>query len=115
MADTREKLIELLKEADRKAYEVVESRQLTHPFEVWEIQADQLIAHGVTLDNQVSSIKCDYCQEDVEGYRKTFGAFSIVNPSHGHIWQIATPYRKSREIFFCPMCGRKLAEPPKGE
>ena len=45
----REKLIELLKEADRKAYEVAESRQLTHPFEVWEIQADHLIAHGVTI------------------------------------------------------------------
>ena len=49
MAD-REKLIELLKEADRKAYEVLESRPLAHPFEVWDIQADHLIANGVTIN-----------------------------------------------------------------
>jgi hypothetical protein len=39
----------LLKEADSKAYEVVESRPLSHPFEVWDIEADHLIAHGVTI------------------------------------------------------------------
>ena len=32
MPNAREKLIELLKEADRKAYEVVKSRPLAHPF-----------------------------------------------------------------------------------
>ena len=56
MAD-REKLIELLKEADRKAYEVVESRPLAHPFEVWEIQADHLIANGVTIQRWIPASK----------------------------------------------------------
>lgn len=52
MAD-REKLIELLKEADRKAYEVVESRPLANPFEVWDIEADHLIANGVTIQKWI--------------------------------------------------------------
>ena len=56
---------------------------------------------------------CDYCQEDADGYRKMIGAFCITNPFHGRTWQIETAHCKPREIFFCPMCGRKLAEPPK--
>lgn len=50
----RETLIELLKEADSKAHEVMESRQLAHPFEVWDIEADHLIAHGVTVQEWIS-------------------------------------------------------------
>jgi RNA polymerase subunit RPABC4/transcription elongation factor Spt4 len=80
-----------------------------------EIIADHLIENGVTLDNQVSSSKCDYCQEDREGYRKALGSFFLANPFHGSVWQIKTKRTKPRQIFFCPMCGRKLAEPPKGE
>lgn len=59
--------------------------------------------------------KCDYCQEDAEGYRKMFGAFSITNPFHGREWFIRTGHCKPRNIYFCPMCGQKLAEQPKGE
>ena len=59
--------------------------------------------------------KCDYCQEDAEGYRKMFGAFSITNPFHGSEWFIGTGHCKPRNIYFCPMCGRKLAEQPEGE
>ena len=80
-----------------------------------EIIADYLIANGVTVtDNNVGG-KCDYCHEDAEGYRKMIGAFSITNPFHGSTWQIETAHCKPRQIYFCPMCGRKLAEPPKGE
>lgn len=64
MADTREELIELLKEADRTAYEVVESRPLAHPFEVWEIEADHLIANGVTVQEWHSVNEC--MPEDLE-------------------------------------------------
>ena len=50
----REKLIELLKEADLKAWEVEENRQIAHLGEVWGWQADYLIANGVTVtDNNV--------------------------------------------------------------
>lgn len=58
---------------------------------------------------------CEYCNEDSEGYRKMIGAFSITNPFHGNVWNIETCHCKPRQIYFCPMCGRKLLQPPKGE
>lgn len=60
-------------------------------------------------------VGCDYCQEDAEGYRKMIGPFSITNPFHGSTWQIETAHCKPRQIFFCPMCGRKLTQPPGKE
>ena len=99
----REKLIELIDEAAE-----------LYPSEL-ETIADHLIANGVTVtDNNVGG-KCDYCQEDREGYRKMLGTFSIRNPFHGNEWYIHTGHLTSGNIYFCPMCGRKLAEPPKGE
>jgi hypothetical protein len=55
---------------------------------------------------------CDYCREDSEGYRLAFGAFSIHNPFHNGEWEISTGHCKPRRIYFCPMCGRKLPQPP---
>lgn len=78
--------------------------------------ADYLIRNGVTFatDNNDGSKKgCVYCQEDAEGYRRMIGAFAITNPFHGTKWLIETAHCKPRNIYFCPMCGRKLAEPPK--
>ena len=56
---------------------------------------------------------CDYCQEDADGYRRMFGAFAITNPFHGKAWCLETAHCKPRNIYFCPQCGKKLAEPPK--
>ena len=53
---------------------------------------------------------CEYCQEDSEGYRTVFGAYSISNPFHGANWQIRGGNLRTHEIHFCPMCGRKLPE-----
>ena len=58
---------------------------------------------------------CEYCNEDSEGYRKMIGAFSITNPFHGNVWNIETCHCKPRQIYFCPMCGRRLSQQPKGE
>lgn len=58
---------------------------------------------------------CEYCNEDSEGYRKMIGSFSITNPFHGNVWNIETCHCKPRQIYFCPMCGRMMTEPPKGE
>lgn len=74
--------------------------------------ADHLIANGVTVQEQDG---CEYCKEDGEGYRKMFGAFSITNPFHGKEWFINTGHCKPRQIHFCPMCGWRLPQPPKGE
>lgn len=82
----------------------------------FEEQAEFLIANGVTFatDNNDGSKKgCGYCQEDAEGYRRMIGAFAITNPFHGAKWFIETAHCKPRNIYFCPMCGRKLTEPPK--
>ena len=99
----REKLIELIRTADKGDHE--SQTQDQH----YVYMADQLIENGVTIE----PTGCDYCQEDVDGYRKMMGFCSITNPFHGSTWQIATPHCRPIQIFFCPMCGRKLAEPPK--
>lgn len=123
MADTREELIELLKEADRKAYEVAESRQLTHPFEVWEIQADHLIANGVTLatDNNVAAkTECEYCQQFDDPCGVPMIAAEDSDPDrgiylyNGFLCASGGEFCEAK-VNFCPMCGRKLSEPPKGE
>ena len=100
MMDVREKLVEL----------IAETIEL-YPSEREEL-ADGLIAHGVTVQELDG---CEYCSEDSEGYRKMIGAFSITNPFHGNVWNIETRHCKPRQIYFCPMCGRRLTKPPKGE
>lgn len=100
MADTREKLVELIEQAY---------------FCNIESLADYLIANGVTVqgDKDINvPTKCDYCQEDRDGYRKALGAFSITNPFHGNEWFVGTGHCKPRQIYFCPMCGREF--PKKG-
>ena len=98
--DVREKLVELL---DLFVYDDWYSNG--------DI-AEKLIANGVTVQEMDG---CEYCNEDSEGYRKMLGAFSITNPFHGSVWNIETCHCKPRQIYFCPMCGRKLLQPPKGE
>ena len=98
--DVREKLVEL----------IAETIEL-YPSEREEL-ADGLIAHGVTVQELDG---CEYCSEESEGYRKMIGAFSITNPFHGNVLNIETRHCKPRQIYFCPMCGRRLTKPPKGE
>ena len=99
--DVREKLVELCEDLE------------TLPCcNTYEGQADYLIANGVTVQELDG---CEYCKEDSEGYRKMLGAFSITNPFHGNVWNIETCHCKPRQIYFCPMCGRRLPQPPKGD
>ena len=98
--DVREKLVELIESARYCGSNTSE-----------EI-ADNLITNGVTVQELDG---CEYCNEDSEGFIRMFGAFSITNQFHGNEWFINTGHCKPRQIFFCPMCGRKLPQPPKGE
>ena len=100
--DVREKLVEILRVP---IYPHLEADPA-------EVVADYLLDNGVTMQNLSG---CEYCQEDSEGFRRAFGAFSLVNPFHGKTWQIHAGKCKPREIYFCPMCGRRLPQPPKGE
>ena len=107
--DVREKLVELIGSTEYGNGSLV-GKNFQKGF--IEKIASNLIAHGVTVQ-EVDG--CEYCKEDSEGFRRMFGAFSLVNPFHGKTWQIHAGKCKPREINFCPMCGRKLPQPPKGE
>ena len=104
--DVREKLVELLQDGDNPVWG-------WFPNNSTMIQlAGYLISNGVTVQDLDG---CEYCKEDNEGFRRMFGAFSLVNPFHGKTWQIHAGKCKPMEINFCPMCGRRLPQPPKGE
>ena len=51
---------------------------------------------------------CEYCKEDIEGYRKMLGAFFISYSSFSDEWFINTGHCKPRQIYFCPICGREF-------
>ena len=107
MPDIKEKLVELIDD-----YTDQVSLEDFHKVEFSEDMADHLISNGVTIQEHDG---CAYCKEDRDGYRGVFGAFSLSNPFRGDTWYIGTGHCKPRRIYFCPMCGRKLSEPPKGE
>ena len=104
--DVREKLVELLQDENNPVW-----RWFPNNATMAQL-ADYLINSGVTVQELDG---CEYCKEDREGFIRMFGAFSITNPFHGNEWFINTGHCKPRQIFFCPMCGRKLPQPPKGE
>lgn len=52
---------------------------------------------------------CRFCNEDIDGYRKVLGAFSISNPFHGRDFYLNAGKLKPRKINFCFMCGRRLS------
>lgn len=96
--DIREKLIEILLQKPNKC--------------TFEQLADYLIANNVTVQEQYG---CDYCREDFDGYVRMNGAFLIRNSYHREGWTISAGNVKPRQIYYCPMCGRKLPQPPKGK
>ena len=89
--DVREKLVELLNA----------SPDIRMPYTPTEIVADRLIANGVTVQELDG---CEYCHglpvsqmEDITMPNASKKDYDIVT------------------IRFCPMCGRRLPQPPKGE
>lgn len=71
----------------------------------YKLMADALIANGVTVTDNNVGCKTDYCSKCHRAMR-TDELFIVINPSG----------RRIETVFnFCPACGRKLPEPPKGE
>ena len=93
--DVREKLVELLQDANNPVWG-------WFPNNATMVQlADYLIAHGVTVQEQDG---CEYCNGLPFSQMEDF---TMPNASKKD-YDIVT-------IRYCPMCGRRLPQPPKGE
>ena len=108
--DVREKLIDLILDAKRTDPE-------TGSFT--EYLADCLINNGVTVQELDS---CKYCKEyedlpehfiDGKPIGRVFD--TCIQPNENGLWHIEVPCGADIGIRFCPMCGRRLPQPPKGE
>lgn len=84
-----------------------------------EIYANDFIANGVTVHELDG---CEYCKEDedlpehfVSG--KPVGRVfdTCIQTDENGRWHIEVPSGADIGIKFCPMCGRNLPQPPKGE
>ena len=107
--DVREKLIEIL-------------RKLIFPHELvdpTEAVADYLLDSGVTVQELDG---CKYCKEyedlpehfiDGKPVGRVFDTY--IQPNENGLWHIEVPCGADIGIRFCPMCGRRLIYPPKGE
>lgn len=118
--DVREKLVELLGNIYlpmMAGSDTIGECRIPHKFKR-EI-ADHLIAHGVTVQELGG---CKYCKEyedlpehfiDGKPVGRVFD--TCVQPNENRLWHIEVPCGTDIGIRFCPMCGRRLPQPPKGE
>ena len=81
--------------------------------------AEELIANGVTVRELDG---CKYCKEyedlpehfiDGKPVGRVFD--TCIQPNENGLWHLEVPYGSDIGIRFCPMCGRELLRPPKGE
>ena len=109
--DVREKLVELLTNSPQ--LDVLDWTT------GWEEAANYLIAHGVTVQELDG---CKYCKEyedlpehfiDGKPIGRVFD--TCIQPNENGLWHLEVPYGTDIGIRFCPMCGRRLPQPPKGE
>ena len=105
--DTKEKLVEIL---DRFVYDDWYGN---------EDIAEKLISNGVTVQELDG---CKYCKEyedlpehfiDGKPVGRVFDT-SIQRNENG-LWHLEVPCGADIGIRFCPMCGRRLPQPSKGE
>ena len=111
MMNVREKLVELLTGfygCDPMYYDV----------DVLAI-ADHLVANGVTVQEQDG---CKYCKEyedlpehfiDGKPVGRVFD--TCIQCDESGLWHLEVSCGADIGIRFCPMCGRELPQPPKGE
>ena len=111
--DVREKLVNVVK---RASYLCLPSN--TQDFHINMFVTD-LIAHGVTVQ---ALDGCKYCEEyeDLPEHfvsGKPVGRVfdTCIKTDENGRWHIEVPSGADIGIKFCPMCGRKLPQPPKGE
>lgn len=119
--DVREKLVELLKTSACPSTFICDPTCKYYGFEDCfpERFADYLIAHDVMVQELGG---CKYCKEyedlpehfiDGKSVGRVFD--TCIQPNENGLWHIKVPCGVDIGIRFCPMCGRRLPQPPKGE
>ena len=107
--DVREKLIEILRKP-------IFPHELADPIEA---VADSLLDSGVTVQELDG---CKYCKEyedlpehfiDSKPVGRVFN--TCIQPNENGLWHLEVPCGADIGIRFCPMCGRELLRPQKGE
>ena len=117
--DVREKLVELLSQSQSYGKILCGASLMSVRNDV---VADHLIANGVTVtDNNVAAkTECEYCQQFDDPCGVPMIAAEDSDPDrgiylyNGFLCASGGEFCEAK-VNFCPMCGRKLAEPPKGE
>lgn len=107
--DVRERLVEMILSTDLSLSYSRESDALNI--------ADVLIAHGVTVQEHDG---CEYCKHSESVYHNSSGIHDSMDEDvyisgNNIVVDIGCHSYGTAEIKFCPMCGRELPKPPKGE
>lgn len=112
MSDTREKMFARMKLGEI----LIDTLPENHPWE-GEVSklADQLFAAGVTVQELDG---CEYCKYSKSVYHHSSGVHASMDEDvyisgNNIVVDIGCHSYGTAEIKFCPMCGRKLPQPPK--
>lgn len=117
MHNTREKLIALVRDAKFDVDRICVERDWCEgcPAASGEGDckeayiADHLIANGVTVQELDG---CEFCQKfDFAGARAEVNKYG----AHINLAICNTKFPDEERFKFCPMCGSRLPQPPKGE
>lgn len=121
--NVREKLVELLGRVQQMGVIYRENQMDERYPTVEQIRntevAARLIANGVTVQDLDG---CKYCEEyeDLPEHfvsDKPVGRVfdTCIQTDENGLWHIEVPSGADIGIKFCPMCGRRLPQPQKGE
>lgn len=109
--DVREKLVDMIF--------ISFCRHIDKSYKLAKNIAEDLISNGVTVQ---ALDGCEYCEEyeDLPEHfvsGKPVGRVfdTCIQTDENGLWHIEVPSGSDIGIKFCPMCGRKLPQPPKGE
>ena len=111
--DVREKLVELLQDENNPVWGWFPNNMAMMQL------ADYLVSNGVTV---LELDGCKYCKEyedlpehfiDGKPVGRVFD--TCIQSNENGLWHLDVPCGADIGIRFCPMCGRRLPQPPKGE
>ena len=118
--DVREKLVELLNKANSAfvGTDCFEGCKFYMENDcLYKLMADVMIENGVTVQELDG---CEYCKDSESVYHHSSGIHDSMDEDvyisgNNIVVDIGCHSYGTAEIKFCPMCGRRLPQPPKGE